>query len=221
MRQLIRGATLMAMLAAALTLPGCSASGSSVRNTGHMEQVAGVTENTDTNVSMVSELKLASNSTLTEVQTTYALGAESIPEASASMELTLQDLGILPDGSGYTAKEGRAGVELKRTGDKIRITGRCDSINRLLAFYRDMSFGQYRTIDSLTCENSLLRETNERQATELATAYREAMESRDKPPETRHWWALTGFVAGLLLHNPLNKAKNNVASFIRNKIWHT
>ncbi|MCM1439265.1 MAG: hypothetical protein NC131_08725 [Roseburia sp.] len=211
----------MAALLVALTLPGCSASGTSVKNTGHMEKISGVTEDTGTNVSTVSELKLMLNATLTEGQTTYALGAEGIPEASASLELSLRDLDILPDESGYTAKEGRAGVELKRTGDKVRITGRCDSINRLLAFYRDMSFGQYRTIDSLACENSLLRETNARQATELATAYREAVESRDKPPETRHWWAITGFVAGLLLHDSLNKAKTKVTSFIRNKIWHT
>lgn len=144
-----------------------------------------------------------------------------IAEASATMELPIGDLEKLPDGSGYTAKDGRAGISVTRNGSNITVTGRCDSIGRLLSFYREMSFEQYRQIDSLQWENSQLLEANTRQAAHIEAIQAETLKSRDKPPETRHWWALAGFTAGLMLYKPLGKLTTKISTIIKNKIWYT
>ncbi len=146
---------------------------------------------------------------------THAITAEGIAAESAKLNVPIQSLRDLPDGAGYTAKDGRAGVELRKEGDNITVTGRCDSISRLYHFYREMSLEQYSEIDSLRRELSRLEKFSATQTAELKALHEEQTKARDKPPETRHWWTLAGFVAGVLCAAPIRKLKNKITTFIK------
>jgi len=43
----------------------------------------------------------------------------------------------------------------------------------------------------------------------------ESTKAREKPPETRHWWAIAGFAAGLLCASPARKLKNVITTFLK------
>ena len=59
-----------------------------------------------------------------------------IPESEAKVDVPIQNLLNLPDGAGYTAKDGQASVSVQRHGDNITVTGKCDSIARQCLFLR-------------------------------------------------------------------------------------
>lgn len=212
----------MLAMSAILLMMGCSVTKKSTESTAQKETRTNTTATVDTSVTRQNEGKTAMNITQSEGLAIYSVQAEEIAGASASMEIPIESIGKLPDGSGYTSREGRAAISVTKNGNAITVTGQCDSINRLLRFYREMSFEQCRQLDSLQWENSQLIEANTRQASELESVLIEKTDKRDKPPETRHWWALAGFTAGLMLYNPLDKLKTKITTIIKDKIlWHT
>lgn len=71
---------------------------------------------------------------LLQGQTITALTREGIPESEAKVDVPIQNLLNLPDGAGYTAKDGQASVSVQRHGDNITVTGKCDSIARQCLF---------------------------------------------------------------------------------------
>lgn len=131
------------------------------------------------------------------------------------LDVPIQSLRDLPDGAGYAARDGRAGVEIRKRGDRIEVTGHCDSINRLYRYYRDMSMEQSREVDSLQWELSRLKERNSARESELKSLHTEVAKTREKPPETRHWWALAGFAAGLLCASPARKLKDRITTLLK------
>lgn len=169
----------------------------------------------DTLESGLSGIATTTTTDMTEHRTTHVVTAEGIAAESARLEVLIQSLRDLPDGAGYAAKEGRAGVEIRKNGDHIEVTGRCDSINRLYQYYRDVSMEQRREVDSLQWELSWLKNRYSAQASELESLREESAKTREKPPETLHWWVLAGFAAGLLCASPARKLKNVITTFLK------
>lgn len=141
--------------------------------------------------------------------------SEGIAAESVTLDVPIQILRDLPDGAGYTAKDGRASVDFRKKGGNIEVTGRCDSINRLYLYYRDVCMDQRLEADSLKWEMSWLKEQNSAQASELHSLHAELAKAREKPPETRHWWALAGFAAGLFCASPARKIKNRITTLLK------
>ena len=61
---------------------------------------------------------------------------QAVPADTATTKITISAIEDLPAGAKFTAKSGRAGVELRRTaGDTIVITAICDSLQLLVYYY--------------------------------------------------------------------------------------
>ncbi len=203
------------LAAAAMVLTGCM-------TTRHTEQTAAQVAGASSSVARLDSLAslqmktaTAKEFALTESQTTLAIGSEGIAEESATLDVSILTLRDLPEGAGYTAKDGRAGVELRKEGDNIKITGRCDSISRLYLFYQAANKEQRREIDSLQWELDWLEKWSARQADEIKTLQASNRLLADKPPESRHWWALAGFVAGVACAGSLKRFKSKLSSIIK------
>lgn len=215
MKHLIRGATLTLMVAVAMILAGCASTRHKERTVSQEALSTAASEYLDTLGTTLSGSLTLKKSGQKECRMTHAITAEGIAAESAKLNVPIQSLRDLPDGAGYTAKDGRAGVELRKEGDNITVTGRCDSISRLYHFYREMSLEQYSEIDSLRRELSRLEKFSATQTAELKALHEEQTKARDKPPETRHWWTLAGFVAGVLCASPIRKLKNKITTLIK------
>lgn len=141
--------------------------------------------------------------------------SEGIAAESATLDVPIQNLRDLPDGAGYTAKDGRACVELRKKGDGIEVIGRCDSISRLYLYYRDMCMDQCLEADSLKRELSWLKEQNSAQVSGQDSSHVKSAEVREKYPDTLHWWVLAGFAAGLLCVSPARELKNRITTLLK------
>jgi hypothetical protein len=131
------------------------------------------------------------------------------------VDVPIQNLLNLPDGAGYTAKDGQASVSVQRHGDNITVTGKCDSIARQCLFYEREVFRQRNEVDSLKRVISRMEQTSGRRD-ETYKAESDAAESiKEKPPATWYKWLLAGFVGGLLLTSPLKKLKNRILTFLK------
>lgn len=152
---------------------------------------------------------------LLQGQTITALTREGIPESEAKVDVPIQNLLNLPDGAGYTAKDGQASVSVQRHGDNITVKGKCDSIARQCLFYEREVFRQRNEVDSLKRVISRMEQTSSR-SDETYKAESDAAESiKEKPPATWYKWLLAGFVGGLLLTSPLKKLKNRILTFLK------
>lgn len=150
-----------------------------------------------------------------EELTRYAITTEGVAAESAMLTAPIQSLHNLPEGAGYAAREGRAGIEVRRRGDNIEVTGHCDSINRLCLQYQEMSMEQIYRADSLELELLWLKEENRVQTSELNSLQAERAKAREKPPARGHWWALAGFAAGLMCSWPARKLKNRIRTLLK------
>ena len=123
MRNPIRGVTLV-LLIAVFCLMGRATAKLTKRQQSH----TGVTgEQSDVTAQRTGELL--------QGQTITALTREGIPESEAKVDVPIQNLLNLPDGAGYTTKDGQASVSVQRHGDNITVKGKCDSIARQCLFY--------------------------------------------------------------------------------------
>ena len=202
MRNPIRGATLV-LLIAVFCLMGCATAKLTKSQQSHTltEQTksgttTGVTgEQLDVTAQRTGELL--------QGQTITALTREGIPESEAKVDVPIQNLLNLPDGAGYTAKDGQASVSVQRHGDNITVTGKCEV------------FRQRNEVDSLKQVISRMEQTSSR-SDETYKAESDAAQSiKEKPPATWYKWLLAGFVGGLLLTSPLKKLKNRILTFLK------
>ncbi len=130
---------------------------------------------------------------LLQGQTITALTREGIPESEAKVDVPIQNLLNLPDGAGYTTKDGQASVSVQRHGDNITVKGKCDSIARQCLFYEREVFRQRNEVDSLKRVISRMEQTSSR-SDETYKAESDAAESiKEKPPATWYKWLLAGF----------------------------
>ena len=216
MRNPIRGATpALILIITVFILTGCA----TVKSTGNRQShtltgrmksgtTAGATgERSDVTARRTGELL--------QGQTTSALTLERIPASEATVDVPIQNLLDLPEGAGYTARDGRARVSVQRHGDNIAVTGECDSIARRCLFYEREAFRQRGEADSLKQVISRMEQASSR-SDETCRAESDAVETeRKKTPSTWYKWLLAGFVGGLSLTSPLKKLKNRVLTFLK------
>ena len=134
MRNPIRGVTLV-LLIAVFCLMGCATAKLTKSQQSH---------------TLTEQTKSGTTTGVTGEQSDVtALTREGIPESEAKVDVPIQNLLNLPDGAGYTAKDGQASVSVQRHGDNITVTGKCDSIARQCLFYEREVFRQRNEVDSL------------------------------------------------------------------------
>lgn len=214
MRNPIRGATLV-LLIAVFCLMGCATAKltknrQSYTLTGQMKSgtTTGVTgERSDVTAQRMGELL--------QGQTITALTREGIPESEAKVDVPIQNLLNLPDGAGYTVKDGQASVNVQRHGDNITVTGKCDSIARQCLFYEREVFRQRSEVDSLKQVISRMEQTGSRSDETYRAESGASQSIKEKPPATWYKWLLVGFVACLLLTSSLKKLKNRILTFLK------
>ena len=158
MRNLIRGATL-ALIIAVFILTGCATAKLTKNRQSHT-----LTEQTKSGTTTgvtgeQSDVTAQRTGELLQGQTITALTREGIPESEAKVDVPIQNLLNLPDGAGYTAKDGQASVSVQRHGDNITVTGKCDSIARQCLFYEREVFRQRSEVDSLKRVISRMEQT--------------------------------------------------------------
>ncbi|GAB6010800.1 hypothetical protein [Viscerimonas tarda] len=131
--------------------------------------------------------------------------AKAIPENKASVTVSVESLSSLPDGAGYTARDGRASVEVKRYGSNFIITSKCDSIQRLLFLYQRSAFQFYEQIDSLKMENERLAEF-ERHSNTVQELSESSSTLTERKPLNYWWvWLTLGTLLGFILSDPIGK----------------
>jgi hypothetical protein len=135
------------------------------------------------------------------------------------VDVPLQSLLNLPDGAGYTARDGQASVLLQRHGDQITVSGRCDSIARQCRLYEHEVFRQRNELDSLKQVISRLESLSSQKDTTGLTEDSAFQDMKQKSSATWYKWLLAGilagFAAGLRLTSPLRELKNKVLTFIK------
>lgn len=218
MKQVIRGAVSALIMAVALIYAGCSPVKRTERSVtqGQEASTAAVSGYLDALEGAQAGMATTKSAERKEHRTIHAVTAEGIAEESATLDVLTESLRDLPDGAGYSARNGRAGVEIVNNGGRLTVTGRCDSINRLCVYYRDMSLEQSREIDSLQWEVARLERINARHEAELATA-REVQDSEsERARGERRWpWALAGVMAGAAVAVPAVRLKDKITSKIK------
>lgn len=218
MKHVIRGAVLALITAVAFISAGCSPVKRTERSAIQEQEAstAAVSEYRDALEGAQAGSATTKSMDRKEHRTIHAVTAEGIAEEQATLDVLMESLRELPDGAGYAAKEGRAGVEIRKNGDRIEVTGRCDSINRLYIYYRDMSLEQSREIDSLQWEVARLERINARHEAELATAHEvQSLESEKAPGGSRWPWALAGAIAGAAVAVPAVRLKDKIVNKIK------
>lgn len=116
------------------------------------------------------------DSTVEEVRT---LRAATVPMETVTLTIAADSLRKLPVGASYSARSGRASVEVRkgRTADTLVVYASCDSLQRMVEEYE-------RRLKSHSKETEESKETTE------------TAETR-KPPD--RWWAyMATFIAGLV-----------------------
>lgn len=214
MRNLIRGVTLV-LIIAVFILTGCATAKLTKNRQSHT-----LTEQTKSGITTgvtgeQSDVMTQRTGELLQGQTITALTQEGIPESEAKVGVPIQNLLNLPDGAGYTAKDGQASVSVQRHGDNITITGKCDSIARQCLFYEREVFRQRSEADSLKRVISRMEQAISRSGETYKAESDVAEKIKEKPPATWYKWLLVGFVAGLLLTVPLRKLKNRILTFLK------
>ena len=214
MRNLIRGATLV-LLIAVFCLMGCATAKLTKSQQSHT-----LTEQTKSGTTTgvtgeQSDVTAQRTGELLQGQTITALTREGIPESEAKVDVPIQNLLNLPDGAGYTTKDGQASVSVQRHGDNITVTGKCDSIARQCLFYEREVFRQRSEVDSLKRVISRMEQTSNRSDETYKVESDAAQSIKEKPPATWYKWLLVGFVGGLLLTSPLKKLKNRILTFLK------
>lgn len=214
MRNLIGGATLV-LITAAFILMGCTTAKST-----KSRQLRTLTSQTKSGTDIgvigeVSDVITQRTEDVLQEQTITALRLEGIPESEAKVDVPMQSLLNLPDGAGYTVKDGQASVSVQRHGDNITVTGKCDSIARQCLFYEREVFRQRSEVDSLKQVISRMEQASSRNE-ETYRAENDTVQSvKEKPPATWHRWLFAGIIAGLLLTFPLRILKNRILTFLK------
>lgn len=170
MKNSIRGATLtLTLMITVLILTGCAAvkqsgvrqSRTSAETLTTLAAAAVAVQDTQQTAQMSLEVY--------RQQTTVERTQEGIPASQATVDVPLQSLLDLPDGAGYMAKDGQASVNVQRHGDRVTVTGRCDSIARLCMSYEREVFHRRSEVDSLLRVISRLEGANSRTDTAVKT----------------------------------------------------
>lgn len=212
MKNIIRGATFVLVIA---MLTGCANAKLYKSRQAHSLTVAGIKETAVEASEKQSAVIARKIREQQQDRTTTVLTREVIPSSETKVDIPVQNLLELPEGAGYTSKEGQVSVNVQKLGNKISVTGKCDSIARQCLFYENEVFRQRGEVDSLRQVISRLEATSSQkdEIHEKGDVMVESLE--EKPPATWYKWLLVGFLAGLLVTAPVNKLKNKLLTFLK------
>ena len=199
MKNLIRGMTLILLLAAAV------ACGQASKLTAYQQKEADSqsvyqAEQAQAAQTAYENLLFQFQSLQQEVTEMKATFAESIPQEQIQVTIPAESLIDLPEGAKFGDSSGRATIEAQRRGDNIVLTGRCDSVARQCTLYERQTFRQQSTIDSLRRELQTKNSELSQMAFELASSNSQlaiATEETKKPPRKVGGWFAAGAVLGL------------------------
>ena len=115
------------------------------------------------------------------------------------MRASLASLRDLPEGAGYSSRNGRAGVELARVGDEIVATGSCDSLAREVEWlWMENWFTSERAVSLASTLEAKSREL-ELERERIAVLEREVSEQSSSGVQAVIKWLLTGAATGGVL----------------------
>lgn len=199
MKNLIRGMTLILLLAAAV------ACGPASKLTAYQQKEADSqsvyqAEQAQAAQTAYENLLFQFQNLQQEVTEMKATFAESIPQEQIQVTIPAESLIDLPEGAKFGDSSGRATIEAQRRGDNIVLTGRCDSVARQCTLYERQTFRQQSTIDSLRRELQSKNSELSQMAFELASSNSQlaiATEETKKPPRKVGGWFAAGAVLGL------------------------
>ncbi len=181
------------ILATATMFTGCASKKHTEKTSFHQESSASALKQLDTVDETFYENLTMTNSEKKLQLMGCAVEAAPVGAELARLDIPMHSLSNLPDGAGYTAKDGRARVELRKEGDNITVIGQCDSISRLYRFYRTMSLCELTRNDSLSRELSKTKRICAEMSEELEDL-RALSENVKKPPS----YGILTFCSGLL-----------------------
>lgn len=143
------------IIATLMFLPGCASSNRSclkVETTQETHSADSVMEALES-VTAQTTTKAVDSGTVTS---RLLRVKEGVPEAESNMTIPMRSLLDLPEGAGYSARNGRSSVGVERHGDELRVTGRCDSLERQCSLYEEALYWQEYRADSLEMELTTL-----------------------------------------------------------------
>lgn len=135
---------------------------------------------------------------------------EGIAAEESRISVSLASLADLPEGAGYSGKNGRAGVSISRRGEVIDVTGSCDSIWRQCMRYEIQSMVSQLEVDSLERELHAARRELQNYSRTIEMHKEEAGEMSERRPESV-WTVLKWFLTGI--------ATGGVLTFIGIRKW--
>ena len=211
MRNRIRGATLILIaFMIVLFLTGCSTAKQSRNQQTFLSNGTQKSENTTALTGQQSEEQAQKTEELWQDRKSTGLIQEAIPSQEATVNIPIQNLLDLPEGAGYTSRNGRASVNLHKDGDNIVVTGHCDSLARLCLFCEQEVFRRRSEADSLRETISRMEALQTEKETVDHTEQNLSESVKEKPPATWYKWLLAGFITGILAGSPLKRIANKV-----------
>lgn len=199
-------AILLVAISASVLITGCAPAKRLEKVQSETMRWSDTTVSVDSSETTVEENMTTTNSDIKLWQRTYAVDIVPVAESTVKLNVPIKTLNELPECAGYSAKEGQAGVEVRRHGDNLTVIGRCDSIERLCRIYREIGLNALTVNDSLTRELSKTKRTCAKQSEELQQL-RLLSEKTDKSPEHLKW-LLYGFIPGLIIGYQIKRIKN-------------
>lgn len=124
---------------------------------------------------------------------------EPVAAESSIVRASLASLRDLPEGAGYSSRNGRAGVELARVGDEIVATGSCDSLAREVEWLWMENWFTSERADSLASALEVKSSELERERETRAVLEREVSERGSGGVRAAIKWLLTGVATGGVL----------------------
>lgn len=198
MKNRIRGIPLVLLLVV-LLLAACGAIRNSASEQTTSSQQSSRSAQLEVQAAATHDARLHAQERMEAQQTTILREyAEPVREESAATTIPIQSLLDLPDGAKFGARNGRAGVEAERQGDRIVVRGMCDSIARRCTYFEDRVFRQRLLIDSLLIrldEMTAYRARADSLLAAASTTHRAAEQIRE-PAAVWCRWLLVGFLAG-------------------------
>ena len=95
-----------------------------------------------------SQNQTSADSVETVTGVRVAVSHETVPMEQAAVGMPLDSIPTMPEGTSYTARKGRATVEVKRIGNRMEAYATCDSLERQVEYYAELAYWYQRMYES-------------------------------------------------------------------------
>nr|DAI14401.1 MAG TPA: vitamin B12-binding protein [Caudoviricetes sp.] len=186
------------LLLAALLLAACAPTKQTIRGRTEFRTDSARSIHVAERIADMQTTQTATTLQQTEYSILRSVRTEPVPQRTARVNLTEENLRRLPDGASFTARDGQLTLEARRDGDTLRLLARCDSLSRRTEYFEATAARQSERIDSLERRLSEARQAYHL-LTEIAFSdHTRTSEERTRTSSHRGWWFAFGLVAGCL-----------------------